>query len=217
MRFSIAFLLLVFTLSVCADDVEELQEFEASLAKVDDSKVMSNYGNEGSAISLQLGGVALQISNKNLVSKVETISGATSITGDPSGFGFTVGLSGDYLFEFDKDTLTDNAEDALDSVLSLYRDYDGTEIKIDGHTDSKGSNDYNLDLSKRRAETVKSWFMSNDIPERMITTKGYGESDPVAPNNENGQDFPEGRALNRRVEITIKTNKKVNHLPIKSS
>ncbi len=201
-------------------DPELMRELEASLAKINDAELMTKYGQKGSAIDLQLGGselsngpVALVISNRNLVSNVTSVSGATSISGDPTGFGFTIGLSGDYLFEFDKDTLTPKAQAALKSVLTLYKDYQGTQIQIVGHTDAKGSNEYNLDLSKRRASSVKQWFETAGIDPALMTTQGYGETKPVADNTKNGKDYPEGRALNRRVEITVKTQKRVNHLP----
>ena len=197
-----------------------LTELETSLAAVDDSAVMARYGEKGSGIDLQLGGsalsnysVALAVSKRNLVSNVSSVSGATSIKGDPSGFGFTIALSGDYLFEFDKDALTPKAKEALESVLALYQEYDGTHIQIAGHTDSKGSDDYNLDLSKRRAQSVKTWFVAQGIANDLMTTQGYGETQPVAANSQNGQDYPAGRALNRRVDIAVKTKKKVNHLP----
>jgi len=201
-------------------DPEMMRELEESLAKINDAELMAAYGKEGSAIDLKLGGsdlsngtVALVVSQRSLVSNVTSVSGATSITGDPTGFGFTIGLSGDYLFEFDKDTLTPKAQAALESVLTLYKDYQGTKIQVAGHTDAKGSNDYNLDLSKRRASSVKQWFKASGIDSSLITTQGYGETKPVAKNTKNGKDYPEGRALNRRVEIIVKTKKKVNHLP----
>lgn len=201
-------------------DPEMMRELEASLAKVNDAELLAVYGAKGSAIDLQLGGsdltngsVALEVSQQNLVSNVTSVSGATSITGDPTGFGFIIGLSGDYLFEFDKDTLTPKAQAALDSVLTLYKDYQGVNISVTGHTDSKGATNYNLDLSKRRASSVKQWFETAGIDSSLISTQGYGETKPVADNTKNGKDYPEGRALNRRVEIAVKTKKKVNHLP----
>lgn len=202
------------------ENTEMLKELEASLAQINDAELMAAYQGKSSAIDLQLGGsaltngsVALAVSKQNLVSNVTSVSGATSITGDPTGFGFTIGLSGDYLFEFDKDALTPKAQEALKSVLTLYKDYEGTSIKVEGHTDSKGSNEYNLDLSKRRAGSVKQWFETSGIDSSLVTTQGYGETKPVAKNTKDGKDNPEGRAQNRRVEIVVKTKKKVNHLP----
>lgn len=201
-------------------DAEMMRELEESLAKVDDEKLMAAGATKDSVndlrfetLSLMSGSTALTASNKSLVSNVKSVAGATSIVGDEDGFGFTIDLSGDYLFEFDKDTLTPEAKVALESVFALYKEYQGTTIKISGHTDSKGSNEYNLDLSKRRAKSVKKWFEAVGIASTLMTTTGYGELQPVADNEKDGQDYPEGRALNRRVEISAKTKKKVNNLP----
>ena len=201
-------------------DLEMMRELEDSLAITDDAELMALYGAASSGIDLQLGSIdlvsgpiVLDISKQELASNVTSVSGATSITSDPTGFGFTIGLSGDYLFEFDEDTLTPKAQAALESVLTLHKDYHGTSIEVEGHTDSKGSNDYNLDLSKRRASSVERWFEAAGIDSSSITTKGYGETKPVAKNKKAGQDFPQGRALNRRVDIRVKTEKRVNHLP----
>lgn len=187
-------------------DAVLLKELEASLARIDDSKAMDVYGNQGSGITLQLGGSDL--SNRSI-----SVSGAISIQGDPSGFGFTIALSGDYLFEFNKDTLTDKAQKALENVLKLYTEYQGTCIAVAGHTDAKGSDEYNLELSTRRASSVKQWFVNAGIDIEFIDSQGYGESQSVADNTRDGQDYPAGRALNRRVDIKVKTKKKVNHLP----
>lgn len=197
-----------------AELAELIKKLEEELAQYDDAAIIANYAAKRSSVDLVLGGIPLELNNQSgFVSKVSSISGATGIFSDPSGFGFTIGLSGDYLFEFDKDDLTPKATEALKSVLTLYQEYEGTDISIAGHTDSKGSNEYNQALSERRADSVKNWFIQNSIDPGLITTIGHGETKPIADNNKNGQDFPEGRALNRRVDITVKTKKKVNHLP----
>jgi outer membrane protein OmpA-like peptidoglycan-associated protein len=83
--------------------------------------------------------------------------------------------------------------------------FPGGKVLIEGHTDSKGSPDLNLELSKRRAEAVKDWLVKKKrIPKSIITTRGFGETKPVAPNtNPDGSDNPQGRQQNRRVEITV--------------
>jgi outer membrane protein OmpA-like peptidoglycan-associated protein len=71
--------------------------------------------------------------------------------------------------------------------------------------DSKGSHDYNVKLSQRRAETVKDWLVQNGAIAGALTTKGFAETQPAAPNqNPDGSDSPEGRQKNRRVEIIVK-------------
>lgn len=183
-----------------------LDEAEASIAKIDDSKLLERYGAKGSGIELTNFSILLKKNSSK-------ISGATSIHGDPSGFGFSITLSGDFLFKFDKSDLTSKAQNALKEVLDLHQEYEGYKVSIHGHTDSKGSNKYNIKLSNLRANSVKKWFISQKIDKKTISTKGLGETKPIAKNSIKSKDNPKGRALNRRVEISIKTKKKVNHLP----
>lgn len=182
---------------------------------LDMKEVLAHYGPGGSGIDLVLGGIPLVLNSSGLLSDASAIDGATGILSDPSGFGFTVGLSGDYLFAFDDFALTENARSALSDVIALYNEYDGTEIVIEGHTDSKGSDAYNQTLSEQRAESVFQWFVENGIEAELIATEGFGESRPIAENElSNGEDNPEGRALNRRVDIRITTTKRVNSVPL---
>lgn len=198
-----------------------LSENPDPFAQTDMAEVLAAYGPDGSGIdvslggiSLQLGGIPLQIASDALVSDVTSIDGATGIFSDPSGFGFTVGLSGDYLFAFDKFDLTPDARAALVEVLALYEEYDGTMIEIDGHTDAKGSDDYNQRLSEQRAEAVANWFLETGISADLIVATGFGKTKPVAENTLDGQDNPDGRALNRRVDIRVTTQKRVNFVPL---
>ena len=79
-------------------------------------------------------------------------------------------------------------------------------MRIDGYTDSKGSDPYNQGLSDRRAESVRNWFVTKEgLRDVNFATKGYGAKNPVAPNTKpDGSDDPDGRQKNRRVEITVK-------------
>jgi outer membrane protein OmpA-like peptidoglycan-associated protein len=79
------------------------------------------------------------------------------------------------------------------------------EVLIEGHADAKGAPAYNRALSKRRAEAVKDYLVKQKrIPASIITTRGVGETQPVAPNTtSDGRDNPRGRQQNRRVEITV--------------
>jgi OOP family OmpA-OmpF porin len=69
-------------------------------------------------------------------------------------------------------------------------------VEIQGHTDNTGAHSYNVDLSQRRAQSVKAYMVSSGIDGARMTTKGYGPDDPIAPNTTR-----EGRARNRRVEL----------------
>lgn len=118
----------------------------------------------------------------------------------------TMKLEGDVLFDFDKATVMPVAEKLLETVAIVLGEFPEGKVTVEGYTDSKGSEKVNLDMSQRRADAVKSWLVKKkNIPEKMITTQGFGEANPVAPNtNPDGSDNPEGRQQNRRVQITVK-------------
>ena len=105
------------------------------------------------------------------------------------------------LFEFDKSTLTKGAKDTLQVAVNYLRDHGDVHVEIQGNTDSKGSDEYNVKLGMRRAESVKAYLGTQGIGLDRISTRSFGESQPVADNTINGHDNPAGRALNRRVVI----------------
>ena len=201
------------------DDVAAiLAESPDPFIDVDMAAVLANYGPDGTGVPFHnIRSVALQLTEQRFISDAQPLRGATAIVSDPTGFGFTIGLSGDYLFEFDQFVLTPSAQEALLSVLALYEEYGGTLVEISGHTDSKGSDSYNQDLSEKRAAAVSTWFSENGIDPDMITALGYGETRPVANNEIDGADNPDGRSLNRRVDISVTTERRVNSLPTTES
>jgi OOP family OmpA-OmpF porin len=99
-------------------------------------------------------------------------------------------------FDFDKATLQPGADAVLDEVVRLMRDNPDLQVEIEGHTDNIGSRDYNLDLSQRRAETVRGYLVRHGIAAERMTSRGYGFDRPVTSN-----ETEEGRARNRRVEL----------------
>lgn len=117
---------------------------------------------------------------------------------------YLIELPGDILFDFDKWTIMEDAEETLSKVGEIISAYQ-YPVTIIGHTDSKGAESYNLELSRKRAEAVKQWLVDREgINQERIETIGKGESEPVAPNTKaDGSDNPEGRQKNRRVEIRI--------------
>ncbi|WP_395737771.1 OmpA family protein [Prosthecobacter sp.] len=118
----------------------------------------------------------------------------------------TMKLEGDVLFDFDKAVVRPDAEKLLDTVATVLGEFPEGHVTVEGYTDAKGSDKVNLDMSQRRADAVKNWLVKKkSIPEKMITTQGFGKTKPVAPNTyPDGSDNPEGRAQNRRVQITVK-------------
>jgi OOP family OmpA-OmpF porin len=99
-------------------------------------------------------------------------------------------------FEFDSAKLTSDSKAALDDALKILNRHADLNVEIAGHTDSVGAESYNQGLSERRANSVRDYLVSNGIDAGRLTTKGYGESEPVADNA-----TKEGRAKNRRVEM----------------
>lgn len=115
----------------------------------------------------------------------------------------------DIYFAFDSYRIDDSSATFLNNLANLLKKYPSLTVQINGYTDSKGKASYNLVLSERRAQTVKNYMMSKKTDSKRLTVKGHGESDPVAVNtNIDGTDNPEGRKLNRRVEIQINNNEK---------
>lgn len=107
-------------------------------------------------------------------------------------------------FEFNSAQLTTEATKRLDNVVNALTSSDKINVGISGYTDNKGAESYNLDLSDKRAASVKRYLVDHGIDADRLTSKGYGEDNPVAPNtNADGSDNPEGRAQNRRVELDV--------------
>jgi outer membrane protein OmpA-like peptidoglycan-associated protein len=106
-----------------------------------------------------------------------------------------VTLEGVY-FDFDKATLQPRSEQAIKAAVVLLRKYPDLELEVQGHTDAKGSADYNQKLSQRRAASVVKAIVERGVERKRLTSKGYGPTQPVASN-----DNEAGRAKNRRVEL----------------
>jgi len=118
----------------------------------------------------------------------------------------SVTLAADVLFEFDSADLAAEANTRLDALADQLTDLGPREITVTGHTDGHGEPAYNQDLSSRRAQAVEAALADRLGDEFTFVVAGRGEDEPVAPNeNEDGSDNPEGRALNRRVEIVFPT------------
>lgn len=101
-------------------------------------------------------------------------------------------------FEFNSATLTYNAKTILDRTARTLLDSPGFDVLIKGHTDSKGSDSYNLSLSKDRAKSVRQYLIGKGVDGARLEFRGYGETQPVASN-----DTETGRAENRRVELEV--------------
>jgi len=107
-----------------------------------------------------------------------------------------VQIASKIFFEFDSDKLKVASLSQLDELAVILKKYDNANLLIEGHADFKGSDEYNLNLSQKRTESVKTYLMGKGIMESRLTAIGYGETRPIADNNTDA-----GRAKNRRVEL----------------
>jgi outer membrane protein OmpA-like peptidoglycan-associated protein len=109
-----------------------------------------------------------------------------------------VTLKGDVTFDYDSAVVKPGAYSGIDRIGNVMLQYPDTFIRVEGHTDSTGSEEYNLDLAARRAAAVKNLIVQHGIDSSRIETVTFGESSPIATN-----DTEAGRQMNRRVEIKI--------------
>jgi outer membrane protein OmpA-like peptidoglycan-associated protein len=126
-----------------------------------------------------------------------TIPVIKNIIMTPIEVGITVRLKNIY-FDFDKTTLKSESYVELNKVVDFLKQNSHVSIEISGHTDSKGSDEYNLNLSQGRSQSVVDYLVSQGIDNTRLQAHGYGETKPIDTN-----DTDEGRANNRRVEFTI--------------
>lgn len=108
-------------------------------------------------------------------------------------------------YEFDKSNILESSKIAIDTtILRLLENNPEIIVEIQSHTDNKGSDQYNLKLSQKRAESVVAYLIGKGIRPERLKARGYGENVPVAPNeNTDGTDNPDGRAQNRRTDFRI--------------
>lgn len=110
-------------------------------------------------------------------------------------------LKNDVLFDYNSAALRRESRATLRDMAEVFRKYADTSISVEGHADSTGGDDYNQRLSEQRAASVKGYLVDEGVPSSRIRAVGYGETRPKESNA-----TPEGRQLNRRVEIHVKAN-----------
>ena len=182
-----------------AAQTARLAQLKAS-AKADDARVAAGQAERD---RIQLAARAREADNAKAARDQEAQKAARlqaeldALKAKPTDRGLVLTL-GDVLFDTGKAELNSGAARKLDQLAQFLTEHSDRRVQIEGFTDSVGTDSYNLDLSQRRADAVRSALRGRGIDADRITTQGFGKEFPVASNAESG-----GRQLNRRVEVTI--------------
>jgi outer membrane protein OmpA-like peptidoglycan-associated protein len=155
----------------------------------------------GAAIGGVAGGLIGNYMDEQAEKIQEDLEGATV---ERVGEGILITFDSGMLFDIESSALKPATKDNLDNLSETLNKYDETEIRVLGHTDNTGTEKYNAELSKERAASVNSYLITKQVTPSRLTNIGYGELDPIASN-----ETVEGRELNRRVEIVIVADKKL--------
>lgn len=152
----------------------------------------------GAAVGGTAGAIIGQQMDKQARDLEEDLEGAEV---DRVGEGIAVRFDNSLMFDFDSAQLRSTARTELSNLAANLQKYPNTDLVIVGHTDSVGSDDYNMNLSQRRANAAREYLVGQGVSPNRVTTVGKGEREPVESN-----DTDAGRQQNRRVEVAIYAN-----------
>jgi len=119
----------------------------------------------------------------------------------PDEFADLAGILKGINFDSDKDVIKSDSKPILDRAVEVLEKFPSVRIEISGHTDSRGDYEHNMDLSRRRSESVRNYLVEKGVDASRIETRGAGPNEPIDTN-----DTSEGRAENRRIEVKILTH-----------
>lgn len=154
---------------------------------------------EGAIIGAMIGGTAGAIIGQRMDRQAKELEEELeNAEVERVGEGIKITFDNAILFDFDSSVLRPEAQANLRDLAESLQDFDDTEVLVVGHTDSRGSEDYNQRLSERRASSAAEYLIERGLRPSRISTLGKGETEPVASN-----DTDEGRQQNRRVEVAI--------------
>ncbi len=169
-------------------------------AKADDARVAAGQAERD---KIQLAARTREVQNAKMATSAAAEEAARlqaeleALKAKPTDRGLVLTL-GDVLFDTGKAELNSGATRKLDQLAQFLTQHPDRRVQIDGFTDSVGTDSYNEELSRRRADSVRSALLTRGIDSARIGTQGYGKAFPVATNADSG-----GRQLNRRVEVVI--------------
>lgn len=148
-----------------------------------------------------IGGIAGNLIGKKMDEQAKELSQAIPTAEvNRVGEGINVTFDSTLAFKLNSSELSKTYKEDLKSAAEVFKNYDDTNILIEGHTDDSGSAEYNMSLSEKRAEAVSNYLIAQGIDASRLTTKWYGEEQPKFANDD------ENRAKNRRVELAIYAN-----------
>ena len=157
---------------------------------------------KGAIMGAAIGGAAGAVIGSYMDDQAEEIErDLEGATVERVGEGIKITFDSGLLFDVDKTALKPASKTNLENLAVILQKYEDTEVLLEGHTDSTGTEQYNLDLSLQRAQSVANFLAVQGVRENRFTTMGYGELQPEASN-----DTIEGRKQNRRVEVAIYAN-----------
>ena len=183
---------------------QPLEPSQIELGSIIQSEIDNNLVNPESGIQT---GVNSQAQSQQVaVSQAQIQQIISDLDAQQTSEGLQINLPESILFDFDKYDLRADAQPTLEKVSKLISYYNNAPVDIAGHTDSKGSDTYNQQLSEQRANVVEDALVSQfGINSDRLDARGFGESQPIAANTKSdGSDDPAGRQKNRRVEVIVK-------------
>ncbi len=159
----------------------------------------------GAAVGGIAGGLIGKYMDKQAEEVKQEVQGAkVERVGEGEDAKVNITFESGFLFDVNKAELKPDTIVNLNKLADILQKYPDTNIIIEGHTDSTGKEDYNMQLSEKRAKSVQNYIMQQGIDSNRMTAKWYGETKPVASN-----ETEEGKSQNRRVEISIAANDKL--------
>lgn len=164
-------------------------------------------GAGGALIGAAVGGAAGGVIGNNMdkqAQKIEQVLPGAEVVRTEEGINLILDENSKVTFDYNKSSLTSTAKANLDKLIEVFKEYPDTDLLVIGYTDNVGSQSYNKPLSEQRAQSVKDYLISKGIASSRLTSTGKGIEDPIADNS-----TAEGRAKNRRVEVTITANEKM--------
>lgn len=159
----------------------------------------------GAIIGATVGGAAGALIGREMDKQAEELKkDLEGATVERVGEGILITFESGLVFDFDSYGIREDTKANLTKLSETLKKYDDTNILIEGHTDNTGEDTYNQKLSENRADAVESFLVTQGVKDSRVTTKGYGESQPLDSN-----DSEAGRQKNRRVEVAIYANKEM--------